>query len=58
MTMINFSVTVELTDEDTLTDEKLEQTLSDLEDLLMRHPAGFDLYDSEWYYDEEGEEYA
>ena len=52
MTIINFSVSVELTDEENLTNNQIEQTLSDLEDLLLRHPSGYDLYDSEWSYED------
>jgi hypothetical protein len=52
MTIINFSISVELTDEETLEESQINQTLSDLEDLLLRHPAGYDLYDSDWTYED------
>jgi hypothetical protein len=53
MSLISFEVTVELTDEDTLTNKKLDKVLSELEDFLLKHPAGFDLYSSSWYSIEE-----
>ena len=52
--IINFYVSVEISDEDDLpSDEQIDKTLSDLEDILMRHPAGYDLYDSDWFYEED-----
>ena len=49
MTIIAFHIEVELSDEDTIPTAQLDKALVDMEDLLMRHPAGFELYDSEWY---------
>jgi hypothetical protein len=52
MTILNFTVSVEIQDKENLSDTQIDQTLSDLEDFLMRHPAGYDLYDSDWFYED------
>jgi hypothetical protein len=52
MTILNFTVSVEIQNEKNLSDTQIDQTLSALEDLLIRHPAGYDLYDSGWYYED------
>jgi hypothetical protein len=53
MSLITFTVTVEFQNEENLTDHKLNEMLTELEDTLVKSPLGFDLYDSEWNSEED-----
>ncbi len=49
MTIVIFTIQAEIKDEENMETSQIDQTLSDMEDLVSRH---YDLYDSEWYYED------
>lgn len=52
MSIVTFSVTVELLDEEETTVTDFDRTLKELEKVAKHDVAGYDLYCSEWYISE------